>query len=103
MKFASVRPRGSRFVNWAGPTTSRRTRSVGSDDCIFFSTTELWEESTVRDQQTKPEKETMARPVQGLIGTTGSRTPSPADAPEVPIPEDRASRFVWGPDDVEHH
>jgi hypothetical protein len=42
-------------------------------------------------------------PVKGLIGTTDSRTPLAADEPEAPITVDRASRFIWGPDDVEHH
>jgi hypothetical protein len=69
--------------------------------CILFSTTPFGEAALSKTSKQHSKPKTV--PVNGLIRTTDSRTPSAADEPDAPITEDRASRFVWGPDDVEHH
>ena len=50
-----------------------------------------------------PKRKAAVAPAKGIAGPVGCQTVDDPEVPTKPSREDRANRFVWGPDDVEHH
>jgi hypothetical protein len=68
-----------------------------------LSTHTFGEAALSKTSKQAPKKTTAVAPAKGIEGLVIYQMIDDSEAQTKPSREDRASRFIWGPDDVEHH